>query len=81
MCALLRDSIHVCVLFLIPQPGQMLKRVLVKSGESAEEDGAGAAAGAGGGGSREEDEQSHNSDSVMERCRTHQTRTGTCTLV
>lgn len=49
---------------------QMLKRVLVKSGESADGE-EGAAGGAGGG--REEDKQSHHSDSVMEHRRTPRT--------
>lgn len=56
----------------------MLKRVLVKSGESADGE-EGAAGGAGGG--REEDKQSHHSDSVMEHRRTPRTHRGTHTLV
>lgn len=68
------DSIHGCVCVFVVLV-QMLKRVLVESGESAGgEAGAAAAGGAG-----EEDKQSHHSDSVMERRRTPQTHTGTHT--
>lgn len=58
----------------------MLKRVLVKSGESAE----GVAAeggGEGGGSGGEEDKQVHHSERVMEHRRTSQSHTGTNTWV